>query len=369
MRLEEIRKRVFKREKGWALLYPLFYILSKVYCFVSSVRTDLYRNGILTPVVPKIPVISVGNIVAGGAGKTPLVEFIYRMLEDIGFSPAIVMRGYGGSERGPVLASDDTERFGDEAVIFVRRGFRVVVSRDRLKGIEFAAEKGANIVVLDDGFQQLKIVPTVNIVVVDPFNPFGGNHCLPLGTLREPVSALDRAHCFVLSRSNLASVEKINSIELYLKTFKKPVFRAHQTFKIWMDENLSETSPPPKDINVFCGIGNPEQFIEMLKLEGFDVERVFLFPDHYTYTNEDIEKLRKYPNLVTTEKDAVKLKGKLPFKFPVLSVEVFGLKEFIVNRIKNVEKHEEKDEQKAFLPDGVSASQVTEGKIFKEILP
>lgn len=369
MRLEEIRKKVFKKEKGWALLYPIFYLLSKIYCLVSSARIDLYRHGILTSVVPKIPVISVGNIVVGGAGKTPLVEFIYSMLEDMGFSPAIVMRGYGGTEKGPVLARDDAKKFGDEAVIFARRGFRVVVSRDRLKGIDFAAEKGANIVVLDDGFQQLKIVSTVNIVVVDPFNPFGGNHCLPLGTLREPVSALERAHCFVLSRSNLAPVEKINSIELYLKTFKKPVFRAHQTFNGWMDENLSETSPPPRDINVFCGIGNPEQFIEMLKLKGFDLEKVFLFPDHYTYTDEDIERLCKYPNLVTTEKDAVKLKGKLSFKFPVLSVEVFGLKEFIVNRIKNVEKHEEKDEQKAFLPDGVSASQVTEGKVFKEIPP
>ncbi|WP_456459670.1 tetraacyldisaccharide 4'-kinase [Desulfurobacterium sp.] len=369
MRLEEIRRKVFKREKGWILLYPVFYILSRIYCFISSARADLYRNGILTKVVPPIPVISVGNIVAGGAGKTPLVEFIYRMLEDIGFSPVIVMRGYGGSEKGPLFASENADRFGDEAAIFVRRGFRVVVSKDRLKGIDFAVEKGANIAVLDDGFQQLKIEATVNIVVVDPFNPFGGNHCLPLGTLREPVSALERAHCFVLSRSNLASVEKVNSIELYLKTFRKPVFRAHQMFKNWLDENFSEASPPPKDINVFCGIGNPEQFVEMLKVEGFDVERVFAFPDHHVYTDDDIEKLRKYPNLVTTEKDAVKLKGRLPFKFPVLNVEVFGLKEFIVNRIKNVEKHEEKDEQKAFLPDGVSASQIAEGKVFKEIFP
>ncbi|WP_457567837.1 tetraacyldisaccharide 4'-kinase [Desulfurobacterium sp.] len=369
MRLEIIRKKILKKEKGWAILYPILYVASRIYCFAVSARTDLYKNGILAKVVPPVPVISVGNIVAGGAGKTPLVEFIYTMLEDMGFSPAVVMRGYGGKEKGPIFASDDTERFGDEAVLFFKRGFRVVVSRDRLKGIDFAVENGANIVILDDGFQQLKIVPTVNIVVVDPFNPFGGNHCLPLGTLREPVSALERADCFVLSRSNLASVEKINSLELYLKTFKKPVFRAHQTFKMWMDENFAEVPPPPRDITVFCGIGNPEQFLEMLRLEGFDVEKAFIFPDHHVYSPEDVERLSRYPNLVTTEKDAVKLKEKISFKFPVLNVEVFGLKEFIVNRIKNVEKHEEKDGQKALLPDGISASQIAEGKVFEEIFP
>ena len=367
MNLEEVRKKVLNRKGIWAVPYPFFFILSKLFCFFTRFRYELYKGGILKTVTPGVPVISVGNIVAGGTGKTPLVEYIYAMLQDAGFTPAVVMRGYGGKEKGPVVAEDKPERFGDEAALYVRRGFFVVVSRDRLAGIELAVSKGANIVIFDDGFQQLGIKPTVNIVVVDPFNPFGGNMCLPLGTLREPVIALERADCFVISRANLAPFEKINSLEIYLKTFRKQVFKGEQCFKYWIDRTFKKVNPPEKEITVFCGIGSPQQFLKQLKEEGFEVVKSFLFPDHHFYTEEDIETLSKYPNLVTTEKDLVKIKNyDIDVKVPVLGVEVFGLKEFILNRIKNVEKHEEKDEKESFVPDGVSVSQPVERGIFKE---
>ncbi len=367
MNLCEVRKKVSKKQGFWIILYPLFLLLSKLYCGVATFRYELYRGGFLRQYFFPIPVISVGNIVAGGTGKTPLVEYIYTVLRDLGFSPAIVMRGYGGTEKGPVVAEENPDRYGDEAVLYVKKDFFTIISRNRVAGIDFAMEKGANVVILDDGFQQFKVKPTINIVVIDPFNPFGGDFCLPLGTLREPVNFLERADCFVISRANIASVEKINSLEIYLKNFGKPVFRGEQNFKYWINERFEKISQPDEDINLFCGIGAPVQFVKMIEELGYRIEKSFFFPDHYGYIREDIERLSKYRNLVTTEKDLVKVsRYQLPVKVPVLGVEVFGLKEFILNRIKNVEKHEEKDEQKVFIPDGISVSHSVERGSFRE---
>ena len=355
MNLNELRLKVLRKEGIGAPLFPLFWLLSVAYCGGAAFRNFLYNAGILESTSFSLPVISVGNVIAGGSGKTPLTESIYLILEEMGFSPAIVTRGYRGKEKGPAFAVDNPKLFGDEASIYALKGYRTVVSKNKLKGIDFAFSKGANVAILDDGFQYRKVVPKLNIVAIDPFNPFGDGYCLPLGLLREPIKNLERADCFVVTRSNIVDRKRLESLELYLKSFRKPIFLAEQTFKFWINGRFERIEPPEeKEIDVFCGIGNPSQFVEMLIRMGYKIRNYLVFNDHHSYTREEIEELKSLKNPVTTEKDLIKLRNSgIRAKAPVLRLDAYGLKEFIVSNIKNVERVEEEVEGD-FLPSGVS---------------
>lgn len=357
MNAETLRKKIAKKEGAYALLYPLFFALSILYCAIARIRNKLYDWKILPSTSFPIPVISVGNVIAGGSGKTPLVESIYTILEESGFRPAIVTRGYKGNFKGTAIATPDAKKFGDEASVYALKNYFTVVSKDRAKGVQFAAENGANAVILDDGFQHRKVIPTINIVAIDPFSPFGDNRCLPLGLLREPLSGLERADAFVITRANVVSKKRLEGVELYLKTYRKPIFFGSQEFKHWINKNFQKTLPPEKEIDVFCGIGNPGQFVEMLIKMGFKIRNLFIFEDHHNYTEKELEKLSKLKNPVTTEKDLIKIHDKINFdvKVPVLRMEVSGLKEFLLNNIKNVEKAEEENLEEGIAPAGVSA--------------
>jgi len=350
-----LRKKVLRKEGFYSLLFPPLYLLSSLFCLLSFLRGRAYQLGILKRREFRLPVVCVGNLVAGGSGKTSLTEMLYRELEDSGFSPSVVMRGYGGKERGPSVAGFDPERFGDEASVYSLKGMRVIVSRDRVKGIEHAFSKGANLCILDDGFQHLKVKPLVSVLLIDLFNPFGDGKCLPLGTLREPLSSMERADCFVLTRANLVSRERLESVEAYLRSFRKPIFLARQEFDRWVDQDYRSVEKPEGRVNVFCGIGNPDQFVEMILGMGLKVENLILFNDHHSYSEGDIERLSRLDNLVTTEKDMVKLRGSgLKLKVPLLKFEIYGLKEFVINRIRNVERKKELEIEGSLLPDGVS---------------
>ena len=356
MSLNQTRLKVLNREGAYALLYPPLWALSKLYCLGARLRNFLYDSGLLSSTSFGLPVISVGNVVAGGSGKTPLVESVYLYLEEAGLTPAIVLRGYRGREKGPTFADVDPERFGDEASVYALKGYRTVVSKNKLKGVEFAFNAGANAVVLDDGFQYRKVRPTLNLVAVDPFNPFGDNACLPLGLLREPLKGLERADAFVITRANLVSPERLESLELYLKSFKKPVFRAEQQFKFWVNEEFKRVEPPQeKEVDLFCGIGNPQQFLKMILDMGYKVRTYIVFDDHHDYTEEDVEKLSKLKNPITTEKDLIKLKGRLKgVRAPVLKLDAYGLKEFILGNIKNLEESKEEELEGELAPSGIS---------------
>ena len=359
---DELRRRVLNREGLFSVLYPPLYLLSKLYCFGALLRNRLYDWGFFESRSFELPVISVGNLVAGGSGKTPLVESVYLYLEEAGFSPAIVCRGYGGKERGPKFSEPDPKRFGDECAVYSLKNYRTVVSKVKLRGVEFAFNKGANAVVIDDGFQHRKVNPTLNIVAVDPFNPFGDNHCLPLGLLREPISGLERADAFVITRSNLVDERRLGSLELFLKTFKKPVFRAEFSFKYWVNSRFERTLPPQEEeIDLFCGIGNPGQFVEMIIRMGYRVRNLIVFNDHHSYSETDIAELSKLKNPVTTEKDLIKLKGRIPHvRAPVLRLEAYGLKEFIISNIKNVQKVKEEELEGEFATSGISNFKVSD---------
>jgi tetraacyldisaccharide 4'-kinase len=352
----EIRRKVLKREGLYGLLFPSFYLLSKLYCFGALLRNRLYDSGFLESKSFNLPVISVGNITAGGSGKTPLVESIYLILEESGFSPTIVCKGYRGKEKGPVFSEPEPERFGDECAVYSLKGYRTVVSRSKIDGVEFAFKEGANVVIVDDGFQHRRVKPKINLVAVDPFNPFGDNYCLPLGLLREPLSGLERADAFVITRSNLIDEKRLESLELYLKTFRKPIFRAEFSFKYWVDSKFNRTSPPEdKEVDLFCGIGNPGQFVEMVIKMGYRIRNLIVFEDHHRYTVIEAMELQNLKNPVTTEKDLIKLRGMVPkAKAPVLRLDSYGLKEFLLANIENTERNEEEEFEGSLATSGIS---------------
>jgi len=352
--LNEIRKKVLKEEGNYRLLKPILKFLSLAYCAIAGFRNKLYDSGFLSSRTFPMPVICVGNITAGGTGKTPVVESIYETLEELGFSPSIVSKGYKGFAYGPVVAKPNPERFGDEPSVYAMKGYLCVVSKNREKGIEFAFSIGANVVVLDDGFQDRRIKPSLNILVLDALNPFGDGFCLPLGLLREPLQGIERTDAIVITRADLVSSETLKGIQTYLATFRKPIFYAEQKFSHWVDENFEKTEPPKGEVNVFCGIGNPGQFVEMLLRNNLKVKNLFVFNDHHRYTEREIEQLKGFKNLVTTEKDLIKLWNRgVKAKAPVLKTKIAGMKEFIVENLRNVERAEDSVETR-LAPAGIS---------------
>lgn len=357
MNYNDFRRKILKRKGFYSLLYPPFLILSKVFCLAASLRNYLYDVGFFKSVEFKLPVVCVGNLTAGGSGKTPLTETVYLYLEEAGFSPAIVCKGYGGKVKGPAFAGTDPEKFGDECAVYALKRYKTIVSRVKVEGVSFAFERGANVVIVDDGFQHRKVKPTLNLVAIDPFNPFGDNECLPLGLLREPLKGLNRADAFVITRSNLVSEKRLESLELFLKTFKKPIFRAELSFKYWVDANFNRTLPPEeKEVDLFCGIGNPGQFVEMVMKMGYKVRNFIVFNDHHAYSDIEILELSNLKNPVTTEKDLIKLKGRVPrAKAPVLRMDAYGLKEFILGNVENaVKDNEEETVEGNLAPSGIS---------------
>ena len=189
--------------------------LGMLYGAVTRARLRLYRSGFLKTERVGAPVISVGNLTAGGTGKTPMVEWVARTLAGEGLRACVLTRGYGRADEGRRVVASDGARVlaevwecGDEPRLLAERlvgAASVVCDRDRVAAARWArAELGAEVFVLDDGFQHLRIARDLDIVTVDATAPWGGGHMLPRGRLREPASGLARAGCVVITRAELA---------------------------------------------------------------------------------------------------------------------------------------------------------------------
>jgi tetraacyldisaccharide 4'-kinase len=243
---------------------------------------------------PGLPVICVGNLTAGGSGKTPLAIAIAELLRAKGYKPYFLTRGYGGSEHGPALASrgHSAAVMGDEALLLARTA-PTVVARDRAAGARLAQEKGATILVMDDGHQNFSLRKSLSLVVVDAQTGFGNGYQIPAGPLREPVAqGLARADAVILVGEGAPDLGGYNG----------PVLRAHlkpdgETFA-------------GKPVFAFAGIGRPEKFAASLEDSGAQLCGSCFFPDHHPYTEDEITQLRAVAGdatLVTTEKDFVRL--------------------------------------------------------------
>ena len=249
------------------------------------------------PFDPGIPVICVGNLTAGGSGKTPVAIALAEMLRARGHRPYFLTRGYGGSERGPALASrgHSAAVMGDEALLLARSA-PTIVARDRAAGARLAKEKGATVLVMDDGHQNFSLRKSLSLVVVDAEAGFGNGFQIPAGPLREPVrQGLARADAVVLMGEGAPD----------LQGFSGPVLRAH----LKTDAGAFAGQP----VFAFAGIGRPEKFAASLEAAGAHVIGSCFFADHHPYTDDEILELKAVAGqavLVTTEKDFVRLSTK-----------------------------------------------------------
>jgi len=307
-----------------AIRFP-FTFLAWVYGAVIRLRLLSYALGLLPKIHVDCRVISIGNITVGGTGKTPMTIYLAEQWRKRGAKVGIVSRGYGRKKKDAVLVVSDgmnllekAEAVGDEPVLMAKRlvDIPIVVAADRHQGCQRLLDDfKVDLILLDDGFQHIRMHRDFNILLIDATKPFGNKRLLPRGRLREPVSEIRRADCIVITRSDLA--ENLPLLNTQLECFGLPILKSHFQASALLD--LSTGILHPLDvlknrlILAFCGIGNPTPFFKQLIDLGAELKETQVFQDHHDYEIEDVLRLTRRAGragihlLVTTEKDAVKI--------------------------------------------------------------
>lgn len=279
-----------------------------IYGWGIDIRNRRFDSGGAAAYRLPCPVISVGNLTTGGTGKTPLVIDLLGRLLRRGLRPAVVSRGYRSSADGP---ADEMQIVADRHESVIR-----VADADRVSAGWRACEAGANVIVLDDGFQHRRLVRDLDFVVVDATCPFGFGYLLPRGLLREPLTALRRADVVVLSRANQVDAEALAFIRHRLNELAPRALRVVCTHAPsgLTDINGRPVTDMPKRAVLVAGIGNPGSFANAARAMGVEPVRTIWRPDHHRYAQRDVNAIANGVRAVdcdavlTTEKDAVKLR-------------------------------------------------------------
>lgn len=310
----EITKIHYNKEAKGTLV-KLLEFASLFYGMGSGFKNLFYDKGILKPKRVEAYVISVGNITTGGVGKTPVVAEIAKYLNEQGEKTAVISRGYGGklSNKQVNLISDGEKIYynanlaGDEPFWIAQnaKGTVVVTSKNRIKAAQYAIEKfGVTKIILDDGFQHRKMYRDLDIVLTDSKMGFGNEKLLPAGPLREGAEAFSRIDKLVVVSKNTdhtraEKLAKIMGKKMKLSTLVCKT-EPDYVYNIKTGERLQNCAK----ITAISAIGQPKQFYAFLK--DFEIDKTIDFDDHHQYIKEDIENISGI--IVTTEKDAVKLK-------------------------------------------------------------
>jgi tetraacyldisaccharide 4'-kinase len=276
------------------------------------------RRVATTPHRCQVPVICIGNLVAGGAGKTPTALAVLRHLKKKGWSPHALTRGYGGAQSGPlrVTSGHTFADVGDEALLLAATA-PTWVAHDRVAGAEAAVAAGAEAVVMDDGFQNPSLGQDLSILVVDGGYGLGNGRLLPAGPLREPPQlALRRASAVVFVADDGGNVIRPDDITTAL-----PLHIAR------LVPTASIVTLAGQDVVAFAGIGRPRKFFNTLDAAGCRLAGAFAFPDHHAYRDYEIMELiekavARGAKVVTTAKDAVRLPRDARAMVEVLEVEL-----------------------------------------------
>lgn len=312
--------KLFSPSRAILLFLSLFYRL------VVGLRNQLYNKNVISSSHLMCPVISVGNITVGGTGKTPCVIMLAKMLQAEGFRPAVISRGYGGSNAGGINLVSDGENImlgakaaGDEPILMAQSlpGVPVITGARRKRTGKFAIERfGANVIICDDAFQHRQIARDIDLVLLDYKKPFGNGRLLPAGPLRESVKGLSRAHCLMLTRAE-EEMKISEEVAKIIRGKNTPLFYSvHEPQGIAQAKGKSIVSMDNlkgKKLCAFCGIANPDSFKKVLLGAKANILSFNPFPDHYSYTRYDLEELKKQlfsaraDYLITTEKDAARL--------------------------------------------------------------
>ncbi len=301
--------------------FALLWLLSRLWLWGGKLKRDrdLVRRRRL-----QAPVISIGNITTGGTGKTPMVLHLTSRLKDAGWHPGILTRGYGrhsphAHQAVAAGAHLPVSLSGDEPQLFLRAGIAPLgIGADRSTAGELLErEFGADIIVLDDGFQHTRLERDLDIVLIDALDPFGGGYPLPLGRLREKLDALSRAGIFVITRSEAGRVAEAAEHVLHAINPQAPIFRARAQPLTWHAAATGESTPvaafPFQRVAAFCGLGNPDYFWRTLQAMGLNVAARIEFEDHHSYQPRELRYMGnqfredKVQAVVTTEKDFVNL--------------------------------------------------------------
>jgi tetraacyldisaccharide 4'-kinase len=287
-------------------------------------RSLLFDLGLFHSKQLPCPVICVGNLTAGGTGKTPLVMWLARALAEKGLPVAILTRGYGRKmASGPLLSDGKSillpqEESGDEPYLMAQllRETPILVGRNRFRNGQMALAKfGVRGLLMDDGFQHLPLRRDLDIVLIDASLGFGDGHLLPRGILREPPVHLRRAHLFLLTK--VEDREACKPLETQLHDIHPvPIFHSHfepVAFVRPQGEAEDLRAFQGKRMIALSGVGNPGYFSSQLNKMGIHVTGEMIYPDHHVYTAKDVtllaRRVRDVDAIVTTEKDMVKLKN------------------------------------------------------------
>ena len=338
-------------------------------------RRIFYKNGILPSKRLPCSIISIGNITVGGTGKTPMTIYVAQVVKQLGYKVVIISRGYKGkAEKIGGIVSDGRvflmtpEIAGDEPYMMAKRlkDVPVIVGKNRFKAGRLAIRKfDPDVIVLDDGFQHLKLQRDLDLVLLDYSKPFGNGHLLPRGVMREPASSLLFANAIILTRSDTVNNNEASLSPKKLRSYerKKPVYRTfHRPFiykTVKEEKNIfensiqgtlrfSSASIEGRTVFAFSGLADNYNFrrtVESLKcnLSGF-----MEFPDHHPYSDRDLEEIlsaakkRMSECIITTEKDYVRIAHKIdwPYDLFVIGIEIdFGVDKkrfntYIKDRIK-----------------------------------
>ena len=317
---------LLRRLPGWwyerrlvPVLWPLL-PLSWLFAGLVALRRWLYRHGLLTASCLPVPVVVVGNLTAGGSGKTPLVLWIVRHLREAGWRPGIISRGHGGSAGSvhPVAADSQPAVVGDEPLLLARRsGVPVFVGTDRVAAGHalLAAHPDCDVIVSDDGLQHYRLQRSLEVVVFDGRGA-GNGRLLPAGPLREPVQRLREADAVVWNGSREHRIE-----ELAAALPQVSMRLAGQRFVAVAGEarTCGADSLRGRRLYAIAGIGDPRRFFAQLRALDLDFEE-HPFPDHHRYRAADLS-FAADGVLLMTEKDAVKCAGLVPGEAWALPVE------------------------------------------------
>ena len=324
------------RNSSGIILAPL----GAVYGGVMRARRALYRSGVLPTHRIVSPVISVGNMTTGGTGKTPLVDWVARAVEQEGRLVCVLSRGYKRADASKRVVVSDSKRIladvkeaGDEPFLLAEMllGKASVISdADRVAAAHWAEENlGCDAFILDDGFQHLRLARDLDIVAIDATNPWGRGKLLPRGRLREPLKELARADCVIITRSE--QVEDISSLRDEIRRWNdRCLFVSSRTRTSALrliarpldgppDDPLAQSQIPPqpllKSVAAFCAIGNPSAFFNQIRRDSHELVYSRSFVDHHDYRQSDITETLSQAKragaeiFMTTAKDEVKLRS------------------------------------------------------------
>jgi tetraacyldisaccharide 4'-kinase len=298
------------------------------YGLVIGCRNVAYDHRILPIARAPVPVVSVGNLTLGGTGKTPLVAWLARAVTARGLHPAIISRGYGAA-RG-----ERSDEAAELALLLPEVPH--VANRDRVAGVHAAAAAGAEVAVLDDGFQHRRLARDLDIVAVDATDPFGGGRLFPRGLLREPLSGLARAGAVVLTRATAVDARRRSEIRREFQAACRgrlpPVWVEAAHRPVQLRSATAEAQPIERVLGArvaaFAGIGNPGAFRASLATLGANLVGFRSFPDHHAYGPADLQALADWAAglhadlVVTTLKDLVKVRSNRLGDRPLYALEI-----------------------------------------------